>query len=210
MKSIKIAILIIILSLLSNVMFAQVSVGINIGIPVAARYYYLQDIEAYFDIQASMYIYHSGSRWIHARVLPSSYGHYDFNNGHKVIINDYRGNSPYIYFKHHRTQFPKGHYGKTENNHWSPKEMKEQGKQNKRQNKEFQKSNKKQNKEFQKINKNQGNGNKSFGGNKGKNNKSFGGNKGKNNKSFGGNKGYGGNKGNGKGNGGNKGNGKGK
>lgn len=154
MKTYKTFLFIVITSLFSSTLFGQVSVGINIGVP-APRYYYLQDIEAYFDIQASMYIFLSGGRWIHARMLPARYGHYDFDHGHKIIINDYHGSRPYNYYREHRSRFPKGHYENAGKNSWSPKHQKEQMKQNKKENKQFQKADKKQHKEYQKMNKQQ-------------------------------------------------------
>jgi hypothetical protein len=166
MKAVKLILVIMIVSLFSGVVSAQVSIGINIGSP---RYYYLPEIEAYYDIQASMYLYLFGGRWIHGRVLPASYGHYDYNNSHRVIINDYRGNRPYSYFRDHRSRFPKGYSGGPEQSHWSMKEHKAQGKNFRPQGKEFQKENKKQNKEFHKAEKrnDKGNGNRSNGGGRG-------------------------------------------
>jgi hypothetical protein len=136
MKTLKLMLLIIIASLFSSALLAQVSVNINVGVPRGVKYYYLQDIEAYYDIPASMYIYLSGGRWIRARSLPSSYGHYDFNNGHRVEIRDYRGSRPYSYFNQHRANFPKGNYGQ-EKKYWSAKEYKGQGNKNKNQGKEY-------------------------------------------------------------------------
>ena len=72
MKIIKLFLLLAVTSICSNVVFAQVSVGVNIGVPLPNRYYYLQDIGVYFDIGASLYVYPSGSRWIRARSLPPS------------------------------------------------------------------------------------------------------------------------------------------
>ncbi|MGA2296441.1 MAG: hypothetical protein ABSG15_02720 [FCB group bacterium] len=119
MKTLKMVLLIMIASLFSSVLLAQVSVGINIGTP---RYYYLPDIEAYWDIPSSMYIYMYGGRWIHGRTLPASFGHYDFEHGRRVEIRDYRGSRPYSYFNQHRTNFPKGYHGSQ--NYWSPKGQK--------------------------------------------------------------------------------------
>jgi len=140
MKTVKTIILIVAALLLSNTLSAQISVGINIGTPHAARYYYLQDIEAYYDNQASMYIYLSGGNWIRARRLPASYGHYDLNNGHKILINDYRGNRPYSYYHAHRNQFPKNHYGNAEKNHWSAKEYKNNQKKHFKEAKQYRKA----------------------------------------------------------------------
>lgn len=190
MKAVKIIIMIIIVSLFSSVVSAQVSVGISIGSP---RYYYLPDIEAYYDIQASMYLYLFGGRWIHGRELPASYGHYDYNNSHRVIINDYRGNRPYNYFNEHRSRFPKGYSGGPEQSHWSAKEHKAQRKNFKAQGKVNQRVNKAQGKEF----KNAGNRNDKGNGNKGN---GRGNGPGKGNASGGGN-GHGNGGGNGHGNG---------
>jgi hypothetical protein len=171
MKTLKMILLIMIASLFTGILSAQVSVDINIGGP--ARYYYLQDIESYFDIQASMYIFMSGGRWIRARELPPSYGHYDINNGHRVIIRDYRGSRPYNYYHEHRAKFPKGHYDNSpDKNYWSYKEHRSNGNRNKEQGKVFKNENKPQNKEFKKEAKrnNKENGNNGKGNGHGKGN----------------------------------------
>lgn len=98
---------------------AQVSVNVNIGTapnwgPVGytnVRYYYLPDLEMYYDINASNYIYISNGRWIRTRSLPRSYRNYDLYNGYKVVLNDYRGNSPYDNFKVHKIKYAKGYKG---------------------------------------------------------------------------------------------------
>jgi hypothetical protein len=98
---------------------AQVSVRLNFGTqpqwaPVGyndVRYYYLPDVEAYYDVQSSMFIYSSGNRWIHRRSLPSRYRNYDLYGGYKVAMNGYRGSTPYSDFNNHRTQYAKGYRG---------------------------------------------------------------------------------------------------
>jgi hypothetical protein len=163
MKIIKMILLIMIVSLFSSVLHSQVSLGVNVNIPVGSpRYYYLQDIEAYYDIQASMYIFLSGGRWIHARELPPSYGHYDLEHGHRIIIKDYRGNRPYQYINAHRSQFPKGHYDNPDRNYWSPKDHRDHGMKNDGRGERMQKDNHQERKEIQKADKrfNKDNGNK--------------------------------------------------
>lgn len=129
MKTLKLIFLIIIVSLFTGSLKSQVSLGVNIGVP-SPRYYYLQDIESYYDNQTSMYIYLSGGRWIHSRSLPASYGNYDLNNSHRVVIRDYNGRRPYNYIREHRVNFPKGRYGEPEKNYWSYKEHRGQGRVN--------------------------------------------------------------------------------
>jgi hypothetical protein len=156
MKTLGMILVIMTASLFSNALVAQVSVGINFGVPAGVRYYYLQDIEAYYDVQASMYIYPSGNRWIHARSLPGSYGHYDINNGHRVAINGYRGSRPYSYYNDHRERFPKGHYDNPGNNSWSAKDHRAQQKRN---DKAFKKDVRQNNKDHGNNGKGNGHGN---------------------------------------------------
>lgn len=151
MTILKKAFLIMIGLLFTSILSAQVSINVNIGTP-SARYYYLQDIEVYYDIQTSMYIYPFGGRWVRSRTLPASYGNYDLNNSHRVIINDYHGKRPYGYFNEHREKFPKGHYNTPENNYWSAKEHEKQVKPNKEQGKKPKEENRNNN------NRNNGNG----------------------------------------------------
>lgn len=104
---------------LSNTAMAQVSVNINFGPPpmwgpvgyTDVRYYYLPDVEAYYDIQTSMFIYYGGGVWVHRAYLPSRYRNYDLYNGYKVVMTDYRGDAPYANFNHHKKQYARGYRG---------------------------------------------------------------------------------------------------
>lgn len=99
---------------------AQVSVNVNIGTPPAwgpagysnIDYYYLPDVEAYYDIQTAQFIYYGNGKWIRNRYLPGAYRNYDLYNGYKVVLNDYHGRSPYTYFKQHKVKYYKGYKGK--------------------------------------------------------------------------------------------------
>ncbi|KFF15033.1 hypothetical protein [Flavobacterium hydatis] len=99
---------------------AQVSVNVNIGTPPAwgpvgytdVRYYYLPDLEMYYDINASNYIYVSNGKWIRARNLPRNYRNYDLYNEYKVVLTDYRGNAPYDNYRSHKEKYGKGYKGK--------------------------------------------------------------------------------------------------
>ncbi|HEX8515522.1 MAG TPA: hypothetical protein VF868_04930 [Bacteroidia bacterium] len=119
MKNIK-SILIAVILLLSVMVRAQVSVNVNIGTPpqwgpvgyTDVRYYYLPDIECYYDVHTTMFVYNSGGVWLHRAHLPSHYSHYDLYDGYKVIINDYRGDTPDIHFHNHKVKYKKGYRGK--------------------------------------------------------------------------------------------------
>ena len=74
----------------------HVSLGINIGSqpdwgPVGydhADYYYMPDIDAYYDVNAHQYVYSNNNVWIHSASLPPRYSNYDVYHGYKVVVND--------------------------------------------------------------------------------------------------------------------------
>jgi hypothetical protein len=107
-----------IMFLLAGSMQAQFSMSINLPTPPmwglagpnTVRYYYLPDVEAYYDMKTSMFIYFSGSSWVHRTALPSRYRNYDLYGGYKVVMPNYHGNAPYSHFKEHKMKYRKGHY----------------------------------------------------------------------------------------------------
>ena len=80
------------------------------------RYYYLPDVEAYYDVQTSKFIYFNGGKWIHRKYLPARYRSYDLYSGYKVVMTDYRGNSPYIHFAEYKTKYARGYRGQPQKN----------------------------------------------------------------------------------------------
>jgi hypothetical protein len=104
---------------LTSVLQAQVSLSINFGTPPqwgpdgypGVRYYYIPDVEAYYDIHSSQFIYFAGGKWIYRSNLPRQYRSYDLYNGYKVVMTDYQGNSPYTHFNEYKTKYAKGHMG---------------------------------------------------------------------------------------------------
>ena len=120
MKTLKLIIAGIILLASANTMQAQVSVNVNIGSPPAwgpagysaVDYYYLPDIQAYYDIRVTQFIYFGGGKWIRSRNLPNQHRNYNLYNGYKVVLNDYHGSRPYSNFKTHKVKYYKGYKGK--------------------------------------------------------------------------------------------------
>lgn len=118
MKTLKLVVIGIVLFLTNNLQ-AQVSVNINLGSPPQwgpvgyndVRYYYLPDVEAYYDVQTAMFIYYVGGTWIHRTYLPTRYRNYDLYSGYKVVMSDYHGNTPYIHFKDYKMKYAKGYRG---------------------------------------------------------------------------------------------------
>lgn len=98
-------------------MQAQVSVNVNIGAPPAwgpagyteVRYYYLPDIDTYYDVSTGQYIYINRGSWIRARALTPAHRRYNLYNGYKVVLTDYRGGTPYTYYKTHKVKYPHGY-----------------------------------------------------------------------------------------------------
>jgi hypothetical protein len=103
---------------------AQISVHLNIGNPPAwgpsgysdVQYYYLPDVEAYYDVNSSMFIYYEGRSWVHRSYLPSRYRNYDLYGGYKVVMNGYHGKTPYYNHREYRTKYAKGYRGPSQRN----------------------------------------------------------------------------------------------
>ena len=118
MKTLKLIIAGIILFASTTAIQAQVSVNVNLGSPPAwgpvvsttPSYYYLPDIESYYDVRTTEFVYLNNGRWSRSRSLPSQYRNYNLYNGYKVIMND--GSRPYNNFKSHKVKYYKGYKGK--------------------------------------------------------------------------------------------------
>lgn len=120
MKTLKLILLVIGMLFLRSISAkAQVSVSVNIGTPpmwgpvgyTEVRYYYLPAVEAYYDVESSMFIYYNGGVWVHRTYLPGRYRNYDLYSGYKVVMTDYRGNAPYIHFKDHKKKYYRSYRG---------------------------------------------------------------------------------------------------
>ncbi|MEI7660840.1 MAG: hypothetical protein WCK34_01520 [Bacteroidota bacterium] len=101
---------------------SQFSVSLNLGTPplwgpsgyADVHYYYLPDVEAFYDVKSSMFIYNSGGVWIHRSSLPARYRDYDLYGGYKVVMNDYHGNAPYSHYKEYKTKYARGYRGQNQ------------------------------------------------------------------------------------------------
>jgi hypothetical protein len=97
----------------------QAQVTINIGTPPLwgpagypeVRYYYLPDVEAFYDIQSSMFVYYGPGVWVRSAYLPARYKDYDLYGGYKVVLSDYHGNQPYTHFYSYKKKYAKGYRG---------------------------------------------------------------------------------------------------
>jgi uncharacterized protein (TIGR02145 family) len=57
------------------------------------QYYYLPDIDVFYDVMQHLFFYLNSGRWISLANLPVQYRHYDLYGGYKVVINQ---NKPYL------------------------------------------------------------------------------------------------------------------
>lgn len=105
--------------LLFSAIAAQAQVTVNIGTPppwgptgyTEVRYYYLPDVESYYDVHATQFIIFSEGAWVHRSKLPSKYKSYDLYSGYKVVMTDYHGSAPYFHFDDHKVKYGKGYRG---------------------------------------------------------------------------------------------------
>jgi hypothetical protein len=103
MKRILIFIFLLINGLAPTSLDAQVRIGINFNIgnqpvwgPVGynyAAYYYLPDIDVYYNVAQRQYIYLQSGRWRFSSSLPYRARNFNIYNSHKVVINESR---PYL------------------------------------------------------------------------------------------------------------------
>lgn len=88
----------------------SVSVGLNIGSqpdwgPVGydhADYYYMPDIDAYYDVPAHRYVYYENNVWVHRTYLPVRYRNYDRYHSYKVVVNE---RNPWLRHDVYRTRY---------------------------------------------------------------------------------------------------------
>ena len=95
---------------------AQVGVNINIGtpawgpqVPYGTQYYYIPEIDGYYDLYTQQYIVYQDGYWV---PLPELYG-YDPYQFHPVIV-DYRGAQPWLRVDYYRQRYayqPYRNYG---------------------------------------------------------------------------------------------------
>jgi hypothetical protein len=122
MKTIKLIIVGMVIFFTSAIQ-AQIDVRVQIGVPppwgpasYSNRYYYLPDVQVYYDIRSAMFIYQTGVTWIHSSSLPESNKNYDLYKGNKVVLTDYQGEEPYSLFNEHKQKYGIGYHGEQHQN----------------------------------------------------------------------------------------------
>ncbi|WP_310394819.1 hypothetical protein [Hymenobacter sp.] len=89
---------------------AQVNVNINTAppawgpsVPAGTQFYYIPEIDGYYDLYARRYIVFRKGRWVPVVAL-SGYDPYAF---HPVVLTTYRGRQPWAYVREHRVRYPR-------------------------------------------------------------------------------------------------------
>ena len=94
---------------------AQIRVNINIGSqplwgPVGydyVRYYYIPEIDVYYNVVNKKYTYYQGNRWVTKSKLPNRYKNVDLYRTYKVVLNE---SDPWRF--HDRNRHSYGHYSR--------------------------------------------------------------------------------------------------
>lgn len=74
-----------------------------------ARYYYLPDLELYYDLGNREYIFLMNGRWHFSPYLPSIYGNYDLENSFCIVmnVNVYK---PWLHHQYYVSHYPRYYY----------------------------------------------------------------------------------------------------
>ena len=91
---------------------AQISIHLNIGSQPAwgptgydyVDYYYMPDMDVYYNVPQRQFVYLEGNRWIFASSLPARYNGYNLYNSYKVVVNEPR---PYLHADVYRARYAK-------------------------------------------------------------------------------------------------------
>lgn len=89
---------------------AQIGIGVNINLqPVwgptgydHAEYYYIPDIDAYYNVARREYTWNEGGRWITDISLPPRYASFDLYHAYKAVINE---PNPWMHHDRYRKQY---------------------------------------------------------------------------------------------------------
>lgn len=97
---------------LTQIVNAQADFNFNVNLsslPVwgpagydSVLYYYLPDIDTYYNVQQHRFIYRVRGRWVISSSLPSRYRDFDLYKAHKVVLNE---DKPYLQDRVNREKY---------------------------------------------------------------------------------------------------------
>lgn len=74
-----------------------------------ARYYYLPDIEVYFDLATRNFVYLQNGQWYFSPMLPSFYAGFDLNTCYVVVL-DRKVYQPWLHHQYYVSHYPRYYY----------------------------------------------------------------------------------------------------
>ena len=73
------------------------------------RYYYMPDIETYYDLSNQDFIYLDGGQWMFSNTLPTIYSEYDLYNGYAIAL-DIDVFEPWMHHHFYVSNYPRYYY----------------------------------------------------------------------------------------------------
>ena len=70
------------------------------------QYYYMPDIEVYYDVWRHEFVYLEEGNWLFSATLPSMYSWYDLRRGHVVVL-DHRVHRPWMHHELYVSHYPR-------------------------------------------------------------------------------------------------------
>ncbi|HEX8561378.1 MAG TPA: hypothetical protein VF676_00235 [Flavobacterium sp.] len=99
-------VLVIAILLISGISSAQVRDGKFFPVKsVTTNYYYLPDVQSYYDVKNNKYIYAKDGKWVTSTTLPAKYKNFNLKSSRKVQLTD--KSAPYRNFVTHKTTYKK-------------------------------------------------------------------------------------------------------
>jgi len=74
-----------------------------------ARYYYLPDIECYYDLSNRNFIYLTDGRWFYTQNIPSMYSNFDLYNSFAIVL-DINVYQPWMHHQYYVSHYPRYYY----------------------------------------------------------------------------------------------------
>ena len=73
------------------------------------RYYYIPDIEAYYDLSSREFVYLSAGQWCYSTTCPSGYEGFDLNNCFTIAL-DINTYQPWMHHQYYVSHYPRYYY----------------------------------------------------------------------------------------------------
>jgi hypothetical protein len=75
----------------------------------SVQYYYIPDIQAYYDVYRHEFVYIEDGNWVFSAFLPSYYANFNINNAYVVVLNSYV-HEPWRHHEEYASHYPRYYY----------------------------------------------------------------------------------------------------